>query len=66
MTDTYTHILLIEDDPAVARALQDGLERDGFRVTWKASGAEGIEFLLKPSQPSLILTVPGIGYRLVR
>jgi DNA-binding response OmpR family regulator len=35
-------LLLIEDDPAVARSLRDGLERDGYGVTWKSTGAEGI------------------------
>ena len=38
------HILVIEDDPAVARSLQDGLKRDGYAVTWKNHGAEGITF----------------------
>jgi DNA-binding response OmpR family regulator len=37
-----THILIIEDDPAVARSLQAGLEREGYRVAWKATGTEGV------------------------
>jgi DNA-binding response OmpR family regulator len=36
------HILLIEDDPAVAQSLRVGLEREGYRVTWKPTGAEGV------------------------
>jgi two-component system response regulator VicR len=52
--EKYGHILLIEDDLAVGRSLQDGLERDGFQVTWKASGSEGIDFALH-QQPHLIL-----------
>lgn len=28
-------IVLIEDEPAVARGLQEGLEREGYTVTWK-------------------------------
>jgi len=36
-----TRILVIEDDPAVARSLQDGLQRDGYVVTWAASVAHG-------------------------
>lgn len=39
---TAYHLLLIEDDPAVAQSLQDGLTRDGFLVTWKSNGAEGV------------------------
>jgi DNA-binding response OmpR family regulator len=39
-----TSILIIEDDPAVARGLEAGLVRDGYRVTWKDSGTTGIQF----------------------
>ena len=50
-----TEILLIEDDPAVARSLQDGLTRDGgYPVTWKASGAEGIRYA-RDQNPHLII-----------
>ncbi|NMB86988.1 MAG: response regulator transcription factor [Chloroflexi bacterium] len=45
---------MIEDDPAVANSLQIGLERDGFQVTWKNTGASGIEFALQ-HDPHLIL-----------
>lgn len=38
------HILTIEDDPAVGRSLHDGLVRDGYMVTWKLNGAEGVKF----------------------
>jgi DNA-binding response OmpR family regulator len=38
---TY-HILLIEDDPAVAQSLRAGLEHEGYAVTWKATGSEGV------------------------
>jgi len=48
-------ILLIEDDPAVARSLQDGLTRDGgYPVTWKASGTEGIRYA-RDQNPHLII-----------
>ena len=46
-----TRILLIEDDPAVARSLQDGLERDGYQVIWKNSGAQGIEQARNQAHP---------------
>ncbi len=52
-----TCILLIEDDPAVARSLQDGLERDGYAVTWKASGQEGIKAACEQSPHLIILDV---------
>ena len=53
MTSLY-RILLIEDDPAVARSLKAGLERDSFVVTWKSTGSEGIAFA-NESNPHLIL-----------
>jgi DNA-binding response OmpR family regulator len=51
---TQIPILLIEDDPAVARSLQDGLQREGYRVTWKSSGAEAVRFA-QQTPPQLIL-----------
>ena len=47
-------ILLIEDDPAVALSLQDGLKQDGYAVTWKASGAEGVTHA-RDHDPHLII-----------
>jgi DNA-binding response OmpR family regulator len=37
----FNHLLVIEDDPAVARSLQDGLQRNGYQVTWKDRGGAG-------------------------
>ena len=51
--DKY-HILIIEDDPAVAESLQAGLLREGFIVTWKSSGADGMAYAQK-SSPHLVL-----------
>ena len=48
------HILIIEDDPAVAHSLRDGLERNGFTATWKASGAEGLAFA-RDHHPHLVI-----------
>ncbi len=48
------HILVIEDDPAVARSLQSGLEREGFHVAWKEKGEDGIHYACEQS-PHLIL-----------
>ena len=49
-----SHILLIEDDPAVARSLQDGLQRYGFQVDWQSSGGVGVEYA-RLNNPQLIL-----------
>ncbi len=47
-------ILIIEDDPAVARSLQDGLARDGYAVTWKNKGIDGALFA-REHRPHLII-----------
>jgi two-component system response regulator VicR len=52
--ETYNRILLIEDDPGVARSLQTGLERDGFHVTWKTGGVDGLQSA-RQMLPHLIL-----------
>lgn len=52
-----TRILLIEDDPAVARSLQDGLERDGYAVTCRYSGVEGVGHACAHNPHLIILDV---------
>ncbi len=49
-----THLLLVEDDPAIARSLRDGLEREGYQVTHTATGAEGLT-AAQGSNPQLII-----------
>lgn len=51
--DKY-HILIIEDDPAVAESLHAGLSREGFAVAWKSTGREGTAFAQK-NAPHLVL-----------
>lgn len=51
---TSYNVLIIEDDPAVAQGLQDGLARDGFAVTWKSTGADGVACAQK-TMPHLVL-----------
>ncbi len=48
------HILIIEDDPAVARSLRDGLERESYIVTWKDQGLDGVAFA-RDCLPHLII-----------
>lgn len=52
-----TQILVIEDDAAVAHSLSEGLVREGFFVTWKATGREGVEFARDQSPHLIILDV---------
>ncbi len=51
------HILIIEDDPPVARSLQDGLAREGFQITWKDNGTEGVSFARDHAPHLIILDV---------
>jgi len=47
-------ILIIEDDPALALSLRDGLEREGYSTIWKDLGEEGVAYACK-HHPHLIL-----------
>ena len=48
------HILVVEDDPAVGRSLQDGLTREGYTVTWKKTGGDGMSSA-RDAHPHLII-----------
>lgn len=48
------HILIVEDDPAVGRSLQDGLTREGYTVTWQKTGGDGLSSA-RTAQPHLII-----------
>lgn len=48
------HILLVEDDPAVARGLVRALEEEGYRVTWHNRGEAGLAFASQ-AQPQLVI-----------
>lgn len=52
--NNYRHILLIEDDPAVARSLVDGLEQANFQVIWRENGRSGITYA-RDHHPHLII-----------
>ncbi|ALS27834.1 response regulator transcription factor [Paenibacillus cisolokensis] len=40
-------LLLVEDDPEIARVVRDTLRRENYHVTWSTSGLEGWEDFLK-------------------
>ncbi len=50
----YRSILLIEDDPAVAESLIDGLQQANFEVEWKDNGRSGIAYA-REHHPHLII-----------
>jgi DNA-binding response OmpR family regulator len=52
--DHVTTILVIEDDPAVAEGLIEGIGREGFDVHWEATGTAGVAFA-RDAAPQLIV-----------
>lgn len=53
MSQQY-HILLIEDDTAVAHSLLDALTESGYQTSWKSSGKDGVQ-CAKAKNPHLII-----------
>lgn len=39
------HILLVEDEPDVASFVQQGLEEEGYEVSWVETGQRGLEYV---------------------
>lgn len=50
-------ILVIEDDPAVAEGLVEGIRREGFDVHWEAAGAPGVAYARDASPGLIVLDV---------
>lgn len=63
-------ILLIEDDPAVASGVSDGLRSAGFQVLHVSTGAEGVQKALEADGPDVVLLDLGLpdvdGYDICR
>lgn len=56
------HILIVEDEEAIAAFVQTTLEQDGFKVTWVENGVQALA-ILDSAEPDLVildLTLPGI------
>jgi DNA-binding response OmpR family regulator len=50
-------ILVIEDDPAVAEGLVEGIGREGFDVHWEATGTSGVAYARDESPQLVVLDV---------
>ncbi|MBX3053916.1 MAG: response regulator transcription factor [Caldilineaceae bacterium] len=50
---TGERILIVEDERAVARGLEYGLQADGYQVIWARTGAEALQ-LARAENPALI------------
>lgn len=58
--DLSMRILLIEDDPAVASGVSDGLRTAGFHVLHVDNGAEGVLKALEDNGPDVVLLDLGL------
>ncbi len=56
------HVLVIDDEPQIRRALRIGLERNGYRVSLASTGEEGLDLaaLEPPDFVILDLAMPGM------
>jgi DNA-binding response OmpR family regulator len=54
MTERTHSILVIEDDPAVAEGLVEGIGNEGYDVHWEPTGGDGVEWA-RDKSPSLIV-----------
>jgi DNA-binding response OmpR family regulator len=54
MTERTHSILVIEDDPAVAEGLVEGIGNEGYDVHWESTGGDGVEWA-RDKSPSLIV-----------
>ncbi len=55
--EQMNHILVIEDDAAVAHSLMEGIGREGYDVHWEATGAGGVAYARDRGPHLVILDV---------
>ncbi len=61
-TAQATTVLVVEDEPGLARGLEINLKREGYRVVSAATGEQGLDAAIR-EQPHLVLldvTLPGM------
>ena len=54
MTERANTILVVEDDPAVAEGLVEGIGREGFDVHWESTGGGGVAYA-RDNAPHLVV-----------
>ena len=57
MPERPVTILVIEDDPAVAEALVEGIGDEGYTVHWESTGGGGVEYARDRSPQLIVLDV---------
>lgn len=53
-------VLLVEDDPAVAASVRDGLSANGYTVDWVANGRGALAAIVSQPPPDLVLLDLGL------
>lgn len=57
MPAAQSHILIIEDEQRVASFVMQGLEEEGYQVSWSADGEKGLEAALDESVDMILLDI---------
>lgn len=57
MLEKAKTILVVEDDPAVAQGLLEGIGREGFDVHWESTGSGGVAYARDQSPHLVVLDV---------
>lgn len=58
MTDPASpHLLLVEDEPDVASFVQQGLEEEGYEVSWVETGQRGLEYVRQADIDLVLLDI---------
>jgi DNA-binding response OmpR family regulator len=68
-SDAAARVLLVEDDPGIARVVRNGLANHDMQVDWARGAGEAVERLARGSYAALILDLmlpDGDGYGLCR
>lgn len=52
--DADLEILIVEDDPAIAESLSDGIGQEGYRIHWESTGAGGLAYA-RSHDPRLVI-----------
>lgn len=57
MNPAYHHILIVEDEEGVASFLSQGLQEEGFRVSWAADGEKGLHAAMDEDVDLVLLDI---------
>ncbi|MCO6451509.1 MAG: response regulator transcription factor [Caldilineales bacterium] len=57
MSHTPAHILIVEDERAVARGLEYALQNEGFEVVWAQTGRQAIDFAHSEKPDAILLDI---------